>query len=322
VVLVAAMLAGCTAGRGPGVARVERRPCSAAGKGAAPDKVTPKLAKAPEVPAAKVPDASAAELADDMVRITQLERLAEELIAAGKTTPSAELKKQLSRPSCRLALVQPASKKMTPAEVYSARAAGVVVVAGIYKCDKCPHWHADPASGFVISASGAVVTSYHVVEGQDDHTLVAMTRDGHVLPVKGVLAADKNDDVAVLQLDSAGQAFQPLALAAGTPVGSPVCVISHPVDQFYTLTCGHVSRYYAWRDKKKSRAVPLMAITADFARGSSGSPVFNECGNVAGVVCSTQSIYYRQTRGRQTDLQMVFKQCVPAEQVLRLITPP
>jgi V8-like Glu-specific endopeptidase len=65
-----------------------------------------------------------------------------------------------------------------------------------------------------------------------------------------------------------------------------------------------------------------MAITADFARGSSGSPVFNECGNVAGVVCSTQSIYYRETRGRQTDLQMVFKQCVPAEQVLKLIAAP
>jgi hypothetical protein len=79
VFLAAAVLAGCSASREQGSARVQRRPCAAA-KAASPDKVTPKLAKTPEAPAEKIPDATPAELADDTVRIAQLERLAEELL--------------------------------------------------------------------------------------------------------------------------------------------------------------------------------------------------------------------------------------------------
>jgi hypothetical protein len=63
-----------------------------------------------------------------------------------------------------------------------------------------------------------------------------------------------------------------------------------------------------------------MSITADFAKGSSGGPVFDEAGNVAGMVASTESVYYDTKNGVRDNLQMVFKNCAPARSLLDLIT--
>jgi S1-C subfamily serine protease len=76
---------------------------------------------------------------------------------------------------------------------------------------------------------------------------------------------------------------------ADEPVGNPVSVISHPGQRFYGMTAGIVSRYFALA--MHGTSVTRMAITADFAHGSSGAPVFNEFGNVVGMVTCTDSIY-------------------------------
>jgi S1-C subfamily serine protease len=94
-------------------------------------------------------------------------------------------------------------------------------------------------------------------------------------------------------------------------------VISHPDRRFYTLTDGIVSRYSTSTGGGKKTSV--MMITADFARGSSGGPVFNDCGAVVGYVGSTVSVYYNVDKGRKDNLQMVFKQCIPTGNVLKLI---
>ena len=160
------------------------------------------------------------------------------------------------------------------------------------------------------------MTNYHVVEGEQNRALVAMTYDGRVFPVNEVLAASKPDDLAILQLDAPDTAFEPVALAPETPVGAAVTVISHPRRRFYTLSHGVVSRYHT--EMIHGRKTPVMTITADFARGSSGGPVFNEYGAVAGLVRSTVSVYYNTENGKQENLQMVFKQCVPAQCILEL----
>ena len=63
-----------------------------------------------------------------------------------------------------------------------------------------------------------------------------------------------------------------------------------------------------------------LTITADYARGSSGGPLLNDAGEVIGMVASTHSVYYNQSEdGTHQNLQMVWKQCVPVENIRGLI---
>ena len=49
--------------------------------------------------------------------------------------------------------------------------------------------------------------------------------------------------------------------------------------------------------------------------------MFDENGAVVASVNSTESIYYRVRKGRQEDLQMVFKDCVPVRSIRDLVRP-
>jgi len=266
---------------------------------------------------AKSPTAPPTEI-DDYSRTRSLERAALRMMAKGTTVPIQTLITQLDRRECRLALSPTnVSHKLTAAEIYQQFKPSVLLVSGVYKCPRCGRYHTNTASGFFITATGAFVTGYHVVNNKTNNTMVAMTDGGKVFPVKEVLAASRDDDVAILRVDGGGTGFQPVALSTDAPVGSPVYVISHPNGRFYTFTDGLVSRYYT--QTSDGKAVSMMAITADFARGSSGAPVFNEYGAVVSFVASTMSVYYHGEEGKKDDLQMVFKQCVPARSVLKLI---
>ncbi|MFT5130886.1 MAG: serine protease Do, partial [Rhodothermales bacterium] len=80
---------------------------------------------------------------------------------------------------------------------------------------------------------------------------------------------------------------------------------------------GIISRYFTLR--KAGEQSRRMSITADFAKGSSGAPVINPHGAVAGVVASTTSVYYSKKDGVDKNLQMVIKNCIPAQAVLDLL---
>jgi S1-C subfamily serine protease len=263
------------------------------------------------------PDAS--KNIDDRQITQQIQRAGGAIAETGTATAVAELIKQLSVRKCDLDLAHVTLKPAEGGLLYEQVKQSVVVVSGIYKCDRCNNWHAACATGFVISSSGAIVTNYHVVDNSKNSALVARTADGKVLAVKRVLAANKADDIAILELDVQDEVLTPLPVAKSrAPVGSNVSVISHPSQRFYCYTSGVISRYTRLRsDDEPANA---MTITADFARGSSGGPVLNANGEVVGIVRSTESIYYKVDKGQQKNLQMVFKTCVPAASLLNLIS--
>lgn len=241
-------------------------------------------------------------------------------IEQGQAVDSSHLIQQLDLDCCQVDLSLDSSRIGDPAELFPVARESVVVVGGLYRCDDCARWHTTTASGFVISASGAIVTNYHVVDSSNKEALVVMTSDHHVYCVQRVLAASLADDLAILQVEAEG--LRPLSVARSTeaaPVGSAVTVISHPDGRFYCCTAGVVSRYMKIRSAGKS--VIAVAITADYARGSSGAPVLNARGQVVAVVSSTESIYYTEDGHRQEDLQMVFKTCIPSASLLKLIRP-
>ncbi|MBT3199939.1 MAG: trypsin-like peptidase domain-containing protein [Phycisphaerales bacterium] len=258
---------------------------------------------------------------NDHKRSQELSVKAAKLIDAKKTTPIATLTKQLKRTKCNITLPKPSKRQMTRPEIYRKNVPGVLIISGVYKCKKCVKWHTTAASGFAVTASGVIATNYHLFANKNSSTIIATTHDGKAYPVKEVLAANQNDDVVLLQLDTSGDKLTPMPISPYTPVGSDVTIISHPTHRFYTLSQGVISRY-SLRRNKRGKTVHTMETTADFAKGSSGAPVFDSAGNVTGIVASTSSVYYTQTKDTQKNLQMVFKQCVPAASILKLINLP
>lgn len=255
---------------------------------------------------------------DDRLLQAELLRFAEAQLSAGKTTKADVLKTQLARRRCEVALLPVSTKSETLSAAASRTRPGVAVVGGVFKCKKCTNWHLSAASGFFISADGILVTNHHVVASADKETLVVLSGDGRMAPVTEVLAADAVADVAIVRCKGTG--FPALPLSADAADGSPVGVWSHPASHFFSLSAGIVARRFLLQ-KTGGPKCEALAITADYARGSSGGPVFDDRGNVVGMVASTDSVYYEQENGQQKNLQMVFKNCVSARSILALIEP-
>ncbi|MBI3416153.1 MAG: trypsin-like peptidase domain-containing protein [Verrucomicrobia bacterium] len=246
-----------------------------------------------------------------------LENEGEKLARANKTMTSWA--KEIGRRSCHLKLPASGKRKVSATEIAERLERSVVIVGVLYRCEKCTELHLARASGFLITESGAMVTSRHTLANftSDGAGVVALTRDGQLCPVREVLAADPLSDLVVLQLEGAN--FTPLPVAASALAGNPIFVMSHPESHFYLLTTGIISRYSTQR--RRDGAVNFLSITADFAKGSSGAPVVNEFGAAVGVVSNTHSIYFDDDdNGKQDNLQMVIKDCATSQALLDLVT--
>ena len=257
---------------------------------------------------------------DDKKLLSELNLHAKQLRDVKDSVKAADLLKQLNRKQCQLTLQMSGDKKLNTAEIADRSRKGVLVVSGLYKCQNCPNWHSGAASGFMLTEDGAFCTSYHVVDNAKNDTLVIMTGDGRVAPVVEVLAADKRTDLAILRAD--GKGFTPLPVTFNpldAPIGGKVRVFSHPNRHFYVLSEGIISRKYLDSTRKEGSR-RMISITADFAKGSSGAPVFNEYGAVIASVNNTQSTYYDVKKdGTKDNLQMVFKNTVSLEHLRTLI---
>jgi len=220
--------------------------------------------------------------------------------------------------TCSVCPLLPPDQAIEPRELYTKCRKSVVIVGRIYKCDKCDNWHTNAATGFVIGREGIVVTNHHVLASTTKAAAIAIgTWDGRVLPIQEVLAASKANDLAVVRVDA--DDLVPLPVAQSAPVGTEVFVIGHPVNHLYMMTTGIVSSHFLRKERGKPNPRHEMTITADFAKGSSGSPVLNRTGAVVGIVRSTTPVYYEKKDGVGTKIQMVMRYCIPSTSLLKLI---
>ena len=137
-------------------------------------------------------------------------------------------------------------------------------------------------SGFIISSDGKIVTNFHVVAGKP--AILARRSDGSFLVIKGVLASDKANDLAILQAEGRNLPFVRLGDSDRVKVGEAICVIGSPMLLEGTVSAGIISAVRELQDGRK-----LLQITAPISEGSSGSPVFNRKGEVIGVASFTLS---------------------------------
>lgn len=213
------------------------------------------------------------------------------LVADGKCLTAERLRPLVAtNRTCDLTLPPPPTRRLDPEDVYEAASRSVLVFGSVVG-DNGDYADGRLATAWVLTADGVAVTNWHVLDKpEDEERFGAMTQDGRVFPLADVLAVDKTADIVVIRLAATG--LTPLPLATQAPrVGSWVGVIGHPGDRFFTFTQGHVSRYTSIKpaDGPPER---WMSVTADYAYGSSGSPVLDRTGAVVGMAALTESLDY------------------------------
>jgi len=134
-------------------------------------------------------------------------------------------------------------------------------------------------TGFLISAEGKLITSYHVIE--KGPKAVAKAGNGGLFPVEGVLASDPKNDLAVLMITGKDLPFLKLSTSNKTEVGTRIAIIGSPLGLEGSMSEGIVS---AVRDSTSGRQ--MIQVTAAISPGSSGSPVLDAKGLVIGIASS------------------------------------
>lgn len=256
----------------------------------------------------------------DAAKLMQvMTKAVEEHLQKDPCTPMAEIMKQAKeRKSCEVDVPRESRRRMESTDLFDRVRKSTAVAAILFKCPNCPNYHLNCASAFVINKDGVFVTNYHVLDAVNqakEGKLVFVTADGGLYSAKEVLAADAAKDLAVVK--TTGTNLTPLPIAPDVSMGATVYCLSHPRNHFYTFTSGIVNGKIV--NNEKGTPTRRLQITADYAVGSSGAAIVNECGSVVGVVSATSTV---KTDGTKGDVQMVWKLTVPSMDLLELISKP
>ena len=170
----------------------------------------------------------------------------------------------------------------TPADVFRQARSSVVLIVGSASGDKVAQ-----GSGFIVGKD-RVVTNYHVIAGLT--AAYVLFADGRTEPVAGVVAADADQDAAVLDVHTGTRPALALGDELNLHEGDSVLAIGAPQGLELSLTNGIIS---AFRNSEKKF---LIQNTAPIAPGSSGGPLLDSRGRAVGVTTSlladTPGVYF------------------------------
>jgi serine protease Do len=131
-------------------------------------------------------------------------------------------------------------------------------------------------SGFFIGDGSAVVTNFHVIKGAKK--VVIKTGHGDILHASSVYAFDDKEDLAILKVSPPQTRTVKMGDSDKVAIGSSIVVIGNPEGLEKSITNGLVSGVRTVEGQR------LFQISAPISHGSSGGPVFNDGGQVIGVV--------------------------------------
>ncbi len=143
-------------------------------------------------------------------------------------------------------------------------------------------------SGFALN-NGYICTNYHVIDGAKSIEIHGVQGDFTTSYSAKVVASDKFNDLAILQIDDADfMGFGPIPYKVKTSmadVGEEIFVLGYPMtttmgDEI-KLTNGIISSRTGFQGD-----VSLYQISAPIQPGNSGGPLFDNYGNLIGIVSS------------------------------------
>nr|WP_325184114.1 trypsin-like peptidase domain-containing protein [uncultured Oscillibacter sp.] len=183
---------------------------------------------------------------------------------------------------------------LTDAEVYAANVDSVVSInttgtatsgSGFWQSQQPT---AGAGSGFVLTPDGFIATNYHVIGDADTIKVTFYNGDSYDAEVVG---GDEDYDIAVIKVEA--ENLKPVTMGDSTllNVGDRVLVIGNPLGELtFSQTGGMVSSVNRAIDVE---GVPFNMIQTDASinPGNSGGPMFNQYGQVVGIVSAkyTQS---------------------------------
>ena len=134
-------------------------------------------------------------------------------------------------------------------------------------------------SGFIIDATGIVVTNNHVIKGAED-ILVRVNGDKEYKAT--IIGSDPLSDIAVLQMETEDK-FIPVKFGDSDKarIGDWVIAIGNPFGLGGTVTSGIISARN--RSIGLSRYEDYIQTDASINQGNSGGPLFNMDGDVIGI---------------------------------------
>jgi serine protease Do len=134
-------------------------------------------------------------------------------------------------------------------------------------------------SGFIIDASGIIVTNYHVIKDADEVSI--KLHDGTEIDAK-IIGQDDKLDLAILQVETK---IKLTAVKFGddskTRVGDWVLAVGNPYGLGASVTAGILSARN--RDIQSGPYDDYLQTDASINRGNSGGPMFNMDGEVIGI---------------------------------------
>jgi len=134
-------------------------------------------------------------------------------------------------------------------------------------------------SGFIVDASGIVITNNHVIDGADEINVIL--QDNTTLRAT-LIGTDPRTDLAVLRVShTAPLPFVPWGDSDTALVGDWVVAIGNPFGLGGTVTAGIVSA--RGRDIRQGPFDDFIQTDAAINRGNSGGPLFNMRGEVVGI---------------------------------------
>ena len=190
-------------------------------------------------------------------------------------------------------------KKLSPQDMIEKRRGSVLTVNKYHRAMMHPEGVTGWATAVVLSNDGICVSNYHVFwEFLDstaklnprDSIMFVATEEGRVYPITEILSFNKAADVTFFKIDTRGDMLTPIPLGNDLPAGTGVHLLSHPEGYPYAYTNGVVMRTTI--SDAKDPFARRMELTVDYAKGSSGGPIMDDCGNMVAMVSSIRAIFY------------------------------
>ena len=181
---------------------------------------------------------------------------------------------------------------LTPEEIYAANLGAAVGVNGDVTTNAWGYTvrNAVSGSGFVISSnatSSYIVTNYHVIKNVQDIKVFFSNGDSYDATLVG---GEEDNDIAVLRIEVGNLQTVTLGDSDALNVGENVYAIGNPLGELtFTFTGGYVSAKDRSVTMSDGTVMNMLQTDTAINNGNSGGPLFNEYGQVIGIVSAKLS---------------------------------